>query len=188
MKAALCSLALVIALSLSVDANSQETDNQSQDVEVVEVYGSKPYKAWKQEFLDSRDEVRNYINDSISNTDFKIKCRRVSIPNSNFKERVCSSGYDTRIKRELFEDAFFLGAGGFYVAQRVADSGSTENRKKREEHLAIIEKIYVEDEKFRELFHKHKQIEAGYQKAHVVKFGSLSQFNDNLESDQENEQ
>ena len=187
MKAAFRSSALVIALSISVNANSQETDNQSQGMEVVEVYGSKPYQAWKQEFLDSRDEVRNYLNDSISNTDFKIKCRRVSIPNSNFKERVCSSGYDTRIKRKLFEDAFYLGNSNFYGGQRAADSGSTENRKKREEHLAIIEKIYVEDEKFRELFHKHKQIEVEYQKAHVNKFGSLSQFNDN-ESDQESAQ
>lgn len=186
MKTALSNAALIIALSVNVSAYSQEANNE--DVEVVEVYGAKPYSAWKKEWLASREKITNYLNDSIDNTDFKINCRRVSVPNSNVKKRICTSGYDSRIRKRVFEDAFYLGAGGFFVAQTASEIGSTEIARKKEEHLAIIEKIYVEDENFRDLFNNHLQLKEGYQNAHVAKFGSFSQFNQEPENEQESEQ
>ncbi|MAI38560.1 hypothetical protein [Alteromonas sp.] len=178
--------ALIAVLCFNTSANSQDTNDK--DIEVVEVYGSKPYNTWKEEWLESRDKVRNYLNDSIDNEDFKITCQRVSVPNSNIKQRTCSSGYDSRIRRKIYIDAFYLGAGGFFNAQSASSTGSTEISRKKEEHLAIIEKIYVEDENFREIYHNHLKLKERYQKAHAAKFGSLSQFSEKVKGKQENEQ
>lgn len=144
MNITLSNAALIVVLCFSTNANSQDTSDK--DIEVVEVYGSKPYNTWKEEWLESRDKVKNYLNESINNKDFKITCRRTSVPNSNIKKRTCSSGYDSRIRKKIYIDAFYLGAGGFFNAQSASSTGSTEISRKKEEHIAMIEKIYVEDE------------------------------------------
>ena len=55
--------ALIAVLCFNTSANSQDTNDK--DIEVVEVYGSKPYNTWKEEWLESRDKIRNYLNDNI---------------------------------------------------------------------------------------------------------------------------
>ncbi len=94
--------ACLIAASFSSHSTAQENNStaDSEDVEVVEVYGSKPLFYWKEALANSRAEIIDYLNESIDNDDFQLTCRKVSIPNSNFKKRECRTGYDKRIRRE----------------------------------------------------------------------------------------
>lgn len=175
--------AFLIAASFSFQSTAQENNStaDSGDVEVVEVFGSKQLFYWKEALANSKAEIFDYLNESIDNKDFQISCRRVSIPNSNFKKRECRSGYFNRIKKENFDDGFFLGIGELFAAQRSLELGSTEIAKKHEEQVAIVEKLYFEDEQFRQMFNKHKQLEKGYEEAHRETFGSLSQYDEESE-------
>ena len=168
--------------SFSSHSTAQEntSTDDSEDVEVVEVYGSKPLFYWKEALANSRAEIIDYLNESINNEDFQLTCRKVSIPNSNFKKRECRTGYDKRIRREKFIDGMYLGSD-FYAGQQSAELGSTELSKKHEEHVQIVQQLYVEDEQFRQMYDKLQQIEKGYQEAHNKTFGSLSQYDEKSE-------
>jgi hypothetical protein len=174
--------AFLIAASFSFHSTAQENNStdDSEDVEVVEVYGSKPLFYWKEALANSRAEIIDYLNESIKNDDFQLTCRKVSIPNSNFKKRECRTGYDKRIREEKYIDGRFFG-GDFLAGQRSADLGSTELSKKHEEQVAIVQQLYVEDEKFRQMYDKLQQIEKGFQEAHNKTFGSLSQYDEKSE-------
>jgi hypothetical protein len=174
--------ALLFAASFSSHSTAQEDNSaaDSEDVEVVEVYGSKPLFYWKEALANSRAEIIDYLNESINNEDFQLTCRKVSIPNSNFKKRECRTGYDKRIRREKFIEGLFFG-GTYASAQQSAELGSTELGKKHEEHVQIVQQLYVEDEQFRQMYDKLQQIEKGYQEAHNKTFGSLSQYDEKSE-------
>ncbi|WP_346993309.1 hypothetical protein [Alteromonas gracilis] len=77
-------------------------------------------------------------------------------------------------EKKLIDGAFF--GGTIVSAQQSADLGSTELGKKHEEHVEIVQQLYVEDEQFRQMYDKLQQIEKGYQEAHNKTFGSLSQY------------
>ena len=161
---------LLIFCVFSLNALSQQKEEQSGNVEVIEVLGATPIGVMRKELRAKRFAVMDFFNANIEVDDLKFECRRESQFRSRIKKDVCQNVYDIRIQQERFIEALLLGREPA-LATNLSQTKTLESERFDKEKIAVFNKMLVENEEFLQIYTDFKTAQAKFEKARQMKFG-----------------
>lgn len=152
------------------------------NVEVIEVQGSRPLYQYRA-FRDAKRKVfMSHFNDIVSEPDFKFRCERTRKYGSRMMEEVCKNEFQWRIEEEIKQ--YEIRQGNMFGAYAVSQVGNVETKERREDLVEEIQTLLVSDPELKSKYVDFKVADLTYQKMHQAKFGALSAYNNNDNSEQ----
>lgn len=145
----------------------------SEDIERVEVLGTKPLSALLTLRHKKRFAFMQEFNNLIDDEDLHFVCKKQVATGSHIRKEVCKNQFEWRIIQEIVDEE--VSKGNVTGAYAVALMGSEEQKHRKEDLLKKINYLLEENDDFAKLLQEFNSADEAYKKAHAKKFGALSQ-------------
>ncbi|WP_018983623.1 hypothetical protein [Salinimonas chungwhensis] len=166
-------------LSYGWAAHADNKSAQAEDIEQIEVTGKRPLNLLREEFTLAQHALFDNFNDLIEDPDMHYVCKREKRAGSNTKQKICRDAFDIRIRRELLQEQTtrpgdLMTNASYGMAS--AEMGSAEIDALKAKKIALMEKLYAENNEFRRTFVHMMKAKQRYEKSHKASFGVASKF------------
>ena len=166
---------LLISPIAAISKVKTEGMSSLQDIEIIEVLGSKPLTLLLTELKQTRYEFMDTFNTHIKDEDLKFECKTETIRGSHLKKEVCKNVFSRRIYYELLRKELELTSDN-NLAQAYAAMGNAEQEQRQEDLIITIQEMLGDNAQFSQTYIDFKKAELAYKKAHKEKFGIFSGF------------
>jgi hypothetical protein len=151
----------------------QNEKSASEDIERVEVLGSKPLSSLLKLRHEKRFAFMHKFNDLIDDEDLHFVCKKQVATGSHIRKEVCKNQFEWRIIREIVDEE--VSKGNETGAYAIALMGSQEQTYRKKDLLEKINGLLEKNDDFAKSLQEFNSADEAYKKAHAKKFGVLSQ-------------
>ncbi len=159
-----------------VNEKVSEDTTQEKDIEKISVVGKRPLTSLRLEMRKAKEDFYSVYNQHVSDSSYKVICKKSRLFGSNVKKVVCTPKYFSDKKSEMTRLGYKFGSLETLNDKDVAFAVKEIRKKAMEEIIALINS----NEDVRKKYEKYSSSKQLFEKSHIATFGKNSMYSKNL--------